>query len=87
MITKCEVEDCIGEYKHTILRYINISNRKTTGVTYLSIDEYGALPDKKGCHAIVDHICNVCSDSLDSRLVSFIRNKLNPSLIENLYGN
>lgn len=81
---KCQVEGCTGEYQHTILKYINIRNRKTTGIEYLSTEDYENLENKKGCHAIVDNICNICSDSLDSRLVSFIQNELNPSLFRNL---
>lgn len=80
---KCEVKDCPGDYVYKVLKYIDISKRRTTGVKELTVEEYDKKENKTGCHAVVDHICNVCSDSQDTRLVEFIRTKLNPAIIEN----
>lgn len=81
---KCEVENCTGEYIYKVLKYIDISKRRTTGIKELTVEEYNEKEDKTGCHAVVDHICNICSDSQDTRLVNFIRDKLNPILLNNI---
>ncbi|AND75319.1 hypothetical protein FDH01_gp303 [Acinetobacter phage vB_AbaM_ME3] len=80
---KCQVENCTGEYLYTILKYVDISKRRTTGVKELTVEEYNERENKTGCYAVVDNICNVCSDSQDARLVEFIRTKLNPEIIKN----
>ena len=42
----------------------------------ISVEEYNSLSelDKKGYHQVVEFRCNVCNDSLDDRLIDFIKN-------------
>lgn len=42
--------------------------------TNISIHDYHTLPSKKGYSRVTESFCNVCSDSLDKRLIRFIEN-------------
>ena len=71
----CEVENCSGHYVTHILSYCNLRKVKTDKYN-ISVEEYNSLfdLDKKGYHQVVESRCNVCNDSLDDRLIDFIRN-------------
>ena len=54
-----------------------LTNRRAQAIKYnISVEEYNSLSesDKKGYHQVVESRCNVCNDSLDDRLIDFIRN-------------
>ena len=71
----CEVENCSGTYVIHVLSYCNLRKVKTDKYN-ISVEEYNSLSesDKKGYHQVVESRCNVCNDSLDDRLIDFIRN-------------
>lgn len=71
----CEVENCSGIYVTHVLSYCNLRKVKTDKYN-ISVEEYNSLSDldKKGYHQVVESRCNVCNDSLDDRLIDFIRN-------------
>lgn len=77
----CEITDCNGTYKTITLNYVNLKLVNTTKYR-ISIEDYNSLSnqDRKGYHAVVESRCNICNDSLDGRLISFIRNTFNPSI-------
>ena len=68
----CGVENCNGFYETKILYYINLHKRNTDEYK-ISIEDYYKLKDSKNYHAVISDNCNVCNDSLDDRLASFIR--------------
>ena len=71
----CEVENCSGIYVPHVLSYCNLRKVKTDKYN-ISVEEYNSLSDldKKGYNRVVESRCNVCNDSLDNRLIDFIRN-------------
>ena len=71
----CQVENCSGTYVPHVLSYCNLRKVKTDKYN-ISVEEYNSLSelDKKGYHRVVEPRCNVCNDSLDDRLIDFIRN-------------
>ena len=71
----CEVENCSGIYVPHVLSYCNLRKVKTDKYN-ISVEEYNSLSDldRKGYHRVVESRCNVCNDSLDNRLIDFIRN-------------
>ena len=70
----CEVENCSGHYVSHTLSYCNLRKVKTDKYN-ISVEEYNSLSnlDKKGYYRVVEPRCNVCNDSLDDRLIDFIR--------------
>ena len=52
--------------------YINFHKRGTDQYK-VSIEDYNKLEDTKGHVAVISDNCDICNDSLDDRLVSFIR--------------
>lgn len=68
---KCEVKDCTGNYIRTVLSYVNLKAVHTPDYE-VSIEDYSKLENKKGYCAVTSNCCNVCTDDLDKRLVSFI---------------
>ena len=68
----CEVENCNGFYETKTLYYINFHKRRTDQYK-VSIEDYNKLEDTKGHVAVISDNCDICNDSLDDRLVSFIR--------------
>ena len=64
----CEVENCSGFYETKTLYYINFHKKYK-----VSIEDYNKLEDTKGHVAVISDNCDICNDSLDDRLVSFIR--------------
>ena len=71
----CEVENCSGTYVTHTLAYCNLRKVKTDKYN-ISVEEYNSLSesDKKGYHRVVESRCDICNDSLDDRLIDFIRN-------------
>ena len=71
----CKVENCSGNYVTHTLSYCNLRKVRTDKYN-ISVEEYNSLSDldKKGYHQVVESRCNVCNDSLDDRLIDFIRN-------------
>lgn len=74
----CEVKDCNGTYVSKTLSYANLRKVRTPEYN-ISVEAYNALEDKKGYHAVVANVCNICNDSLDDRLVNFLKNDWKPN--------
>lgn len=74
----CQASDCTGTYKYQILYYVNRFDIRNGVNKQISEKEYLQLLDKKGFHAVTDNICDVCGDSLDKRLSTFIRDNFKP---------
>ena len=81
----CEITDCNGTYKTITLNYVNLKLVNTTKYR-ISIEDYNSLSnqDRKDYYAVIESRCNICNDSLDDRLISFIRNTVNPSINDSI---